>query len=180
MVFLDLSLFSPLSITIPSWESNDKRILKLDKVICRQKQEEEKKKQFLKEHKRLAALSQQQMMKNIAEKKRRMEEEKKGLVILQAVYGDAKAIGVPAKVKQMEDVLDVTIPLQFMVNSSKLRLYAGSKKEYMGFWKGAEKCGLYVRYCFNEKVYEVEVEDDEPLYLPTFRAHYMGEVKDVC
>lgn len=119
-------------------------------------------------------------MKSIAEKKKHVEEEKQGLVILQAVYGDAEAIRVPSKVKQMEDGIDVTIPLQFMTDNSKLRLYAGSKKEYMGFWKSSEKCRLYVRYCFNEKVYEVEVEDDEPLYLPTFRANCMGDAKDVC
>lgn len=121
------------------------------------------------------------MMKSVVERKKKQETEKKGLVILQASYGDPTAIGIPEKVKNMEGAIDVTIPLQFMVADSKLRLYAGSKEEYMGFWKGVEgDVKLYVRYSYNEKVYEVVVEGDEPLYLPSFRANCMGEEKDVC
>ena len=121
------------------------------------------------------------MMKGIAEKKRRKEREIKGLEILQAVYGEATAIGIPEKIANMDNVIDVTTPLQFMVSDSKIKLYAGSKEDYMGFWKGSEKnCRLYVRYCFNEKVYEIEVEDNEPLYLPSFRAVCMGEANEVC
>lgn len=150
-------------------------------LIYRKREEEEKRKVFLKEHKRLAAVSQQQMMKSVVERKKKQETEKKGLVILQASYGDPTAIGIPEKVKNMEGAIDVTIPLQFMVADSKLRLYAGSKEEYMGFWKGVEgDVKLYVRYSYNEKVYEVMVEGDEPLYLPSFRANCMGEEKDVC
>ena len=135
----------------------------------------------MKEHKKLAALSQQEMMKGVVEKKKKKEKEIKGLEILHAVYGEATAIRIPEKIANMENVIDVTIPLQFMVSNSKIKLYAGSKEDYMGFWKGSEKnCRLYVRYSFNEKVYEIEVDDNEPLYLPSFRANCMGEVNNVC
>ena len=112
-----------------------------------------------------------------------VEEKKKGLVILKAYYGSAVNIGIEEKVKNMEEVIDVTIPIQFMVKDSKVRLYAGSKQDYMGFWNPVSKetpCRLYVRYSFNEKVYEIEVDGDEPLYLPTCRANCLGEEKDVC
>ena len=57
-----------------------------------------------------------------------------------------------------------------------LRLYAGSKKEYMGFWSPSnEPMALYVRYSFGDKMYEIEVEDQEPLYLPAFRASVIGD-----
>ena len=135
----------------------------------------------MRQHKKLAALSQQQMMRGVTERKKKKEQEKKGLVILKAVYGNAASIGDANKIDQVDDVLDVTVPLQFLVDHSRLRLYAGSKEDYMGFWKGVEKdCKLYVRYSFDEKVYEVEVNDDEPLYLPAFRANCMGDEKDVC
>ena len=51
----------------------------------------------------------------------------------------------------------------------------------MGFWKpeGEERVRLWVRYQYGEKVYEVEVEDGEPLYLPAFRATEVGEAKSV-
>ena len=149
----------------------------------REEEKEKKKKEFLKEHERLAALSQQEMMKGIAEKKKKEEEKKKGLVILKAYYGSAVNIGIEEKVKNMEEVIDVAIPIQFMVKDSKVRLYAGSKQDYMGFWNPVSKetlCRLYIRYSFNEKVYEIEVDSDEPLYLPTCRANCLGEEKDVC
>ena len=152
-------------------------------IRYREEEKEKKKQEFLKEHGRLAALSQQEMMKGIAEKKRREEEKKKGLVIRAASYGSAANIGIPEKVKNMEEVIDVTIPIQFMVKDSRVRLYAGSKQDYMGFWNPVSKdssCRLYVRYSFNGKVYEIEVDGDEPLYLPTCRANCLGEEDEVC
>lgn len=150
-------------------------------VTCRAKREEEKKKQFMREHKRLAALSQQQMMRGMTEKKKKKEQAEGGLVILFAAYGNPASISSAEKVQQADDAVDVTVPLQFLVADSRVRLYAGSKEDVMGFWKGVDKdCKLYVRYNYNGKVYEVEVEDEEPLYLPAFRAHCMGDEKDVC
>ena len=137
----------------------------------------------MREHERLAAVSQQEMMQSYANSIRKLELERKGLVILQAFYGDAVAIGVPEMVRTMKGALDVTVALQFMVKDSKLRLYAGSKKEYMGFCNLAEegaKVKLYVRYSFNGFVYEIEVEDLEPLYLPAFRATLLGNENEVC
>ena len=120
-------------------------------------------------------------MKGYAARVRAQEAKKKGLVILKGVYGCAESVKVPAKVQQMEGALEVTTALQFMVKESRLRLYAGSKKEYMGFWRPveAEKVRLLVRYQYGDKVYEVEVGDAEPLYLPAFRATLIGDADSV-
>lgn len=147
----------------------------------KKKAEEAKRRAFESEHERLAAVSQQEMMKGYAARVRAQEAKKKGLVILRGVYGCAESVKVPAKVQQMEGALEVTTALQFMVKESRLRLYAGSKKEYMGFWRPAEaeKVRLLVRYQYGDKVYEVEVGDAEPLYLPAFRATLIGDADSV-
>ena len=101
-------------------------------------------------------------------------------MIRYAAYGAEAAVHCPARVAAGKGALEVTTALQFMVRESRLRLFAGSKREYMGMCleEGAEKPVLLVRYEFGSKVYEIEVEDLEPLYLPAFRALEIGE-KDV-
>lgn len=123
-------------------------------------------------------------MRKYAEENRGKEAKKKGLVILRAVYGEEAAVGIAecgvgnAECGSgAEKALDVTVALQFMVRESKLRLYAGSKKDYAGFCEvgeGAARKKLYVRYAFNGSVYELEVDDAEPVYLPAFRATRLG------
>ena len=135
---------------------------------------------FITEHKRLAALSQQQMMLAVAKRSRKQEEACDGLVIEQAVYGYESAIHNPAKVQAYEDAMDVTTALQFMVKDSHLRLYAGTKREYMGMWVSEkedpeEHVMLMVRYRWKGSVWEIEVTDEEPLYLPAFRAIEIGK-----
>lgn len=136
--------------------------------------------EFRSSHARAAALSQQRMMRGVSERSRREEAAKGGLVIRYAAYGAEAAVHCPARVAAGKGALEVTTALQFMVRESRLRLFAGSKREYMGMCleEGAEKPVLLVRYEFGSKVYEIEVEDLEPLYLPAFRALEIGE-KDV-
>ena len=76
--------------------------------------------------------------------------------------------------------MDVTTALQFMVKDSHLRLYAGSKREYMGMWVSEkedldDRVMLIVRYRWKGSVWEIEVTDEEPLYLPAFRAIEIGK-----
>lgn len=137
----------------------------------------------------LSAVSQQEMVRGAAAAARRREAAKKGLVILRAAYGEEAAIGPLARGEGGEEAagsseraLDVTAALQFLVRDSKLRLYAGSKRDYVGFCamgEDAAKAKLYVRYAFNGFVYELEVEDAEPVYLPAFRATLLGKEEEV-
>ena len=125
----------------------------------------------------MAALSQQRMMQAVAARSVREESASDGLVILRAVYGHASAVRCEDKVKQMEGAMEVTTALQFLVKQSRLRMYAGSKREYMGLWvgEGEDEVVLLVRYAFRGKVWEIVVKDEEPLYLPAFRAMELGE-----
>ena len=150
--------------------------------MIREKEEAQLRK-FKNRHAQLAALSQQQMMTPLATRSRKREEAIDGLVILSAVYGQEDAISIPEKVKACEGAMDVTVVLQFMVKDSQLRLYAGSKRELMGFWVNEEnektkegtEVVLQVRYRYRGKVWEVKVKDIEPLYLPAFRAMELGD-----
>ena len=151
-------------------------------VKRRDRKEAESRREFRRKFGRLSAASQQEMMRSYAEANRRKEAKTKGLVILRGVYGDEAAIGGTERNVETEKALDVTVALQFMVENSKLRLYAGSKKDYVGFCEmGGEerKPKLYVRYAYNGFVYELEVEDAEPLYLPAFRATLLGPQQTV-
>lgn len=62
------------------------------------------------------------------------EKERGGLVVLSAQYGPATAFS-PKGVSDDEAVIDVTIPLQALVQNSKLYIPGGRNKfNLMGFW----------------------------------------------
>ena len=152
-------------------------------MLMAREKEEAQLREFKNRHAQLAALSQQQMMTPLASRSRTREETADGLVILSAIYGQEDVISIPEKVKACEGAMDVTVVLQFMVKDSQLRLYAGSKRELMGFWAREESVQaeegkelvLQVRYRYRGKVWEVKVKDIEPLYLPAFRAMELGD-----
>lgn len=62
------------------------------------------------------------------------EKERGGLVVLSAQYGPSSAFSSKG-VKQDEAVIDVTIPIQALVQNSKLYIPGGRNKfNLMGFW----------------------------------------------
>ena len=83
-----------------------------------------------------------------------------GLVIIEAYYGSSQIIDelifVQDKILFLEKnqhkkkkIIDVTIPLRFQVNDSKLTLYGNSKKHLFGFYNPSdshEKNYLYIKY----------------------------------
>lgn len=57
------------------------------------------------------------------------EESRKGLVVVRALYGSLVTLSVPAEREKtdIDEIIDVTIPLQCLVKDSKLVLHDASK-----------------------------------------------------
>jgi len=134
------------------------------------------------------------MMKKAAEARRDLEQEANGLVIVHATYfveGGKR--------------FDATIPIQFWVRNSHLRLSSSPKSTLLGFydlvtptaailakrrpwWKlfwsttSTEQVPpnlvpkLLVRYSYQGDIYEITIQDTEPLLLPSERAVELGPI----
>jgi hypothetical protein len=134
------------------------------------------------------AEQQQKLMSRQAKSRAKLENSKKGLVIRNAVY---RVIG--------GDSWDVTTPLQFWTENSSLELPPSSKKDLLGFYNvaGVKKNEeivnpswlaqlwgeptlvsepkaptptLTVQYYYAKRLYEITIEDDEQLVLPSSKA----------
>lgn len=122
-----------------------------------------------------AAQKAQQLLQNVANRKRNKQLEIGGLIITKAVYGARKALTKLGETGESSDelasqVLDVTLPLNFLVNDSgRLKLHEGVKKSgIMGFCDSCpgEPKQLYVEYTYGGNRYEVFVDDYEELFIP--------------
>lgn len=122
-----------------------------------------------------AAQKAQQLLQNVANRKRNKQLEIGGLIITKAVYGARKALTKLGETGESSDelasqVLDVTLPLNFLVNDSgRLKLHQGVKKSgIMGFCDSCpgEPKQLYVEYTYGGNRYQVLVDDYEELFIP--------------
>lgn len=122
-----------------------------------------------------AAQKAQQLLQNVANRKRNKQLEIGGLIITKAVYGARKALTKLGETGESSDelasqVLDVTLPLNFLVNDSgRLKLHEGVKKSgIMGFCDSCpgEPKQLYVEYTYGGNRYQVLVDDYEELFIP--------------
>lgn len=126
------------------------------------------------EKKKKEAASLISMMTETAQRKIAQEERKKGLIIVEAWYGNF--------VTQKRSILktkvcDVTVPLQTMVENSKLQLPPGiTKSGIPGFYDPcpASERKLRVTYRFHGVLHRVTVDDQEPLRIP-LRSHVVQE-----
>ncbi|GFZ16519.1 DNAJ heat shock N-terminal domain-containing protein [Actinidia rufa] len=124
---------------------------------------------------RAAAEKAQQLLQNVTNRKRSRQLETGGLVITKAVYGSQKALKKRDELGEVKDklasqVLDVTLPLNFLVgDSGQLKLHEGVKKSgIMGFCDPCpgEPKKLHVEYTYHGEREEVIVDDYEELLLP--------------
>lgn len=69
-------------------------------------------------------------------------------------------------------VIDVTIPVQYLVEDSQLHLHNTSKANLLGFFDPCigEHKQLYIRYLFRDKLHEVTINDPDAVSLP-LRSH---------
>ncbi|CAK9883200.1 unnamed protein product [Sphagnum jensenii] len=132
---------------------------------------------------RASSAKAQLLLKNVAERKKQKQAQRQGLVILEASYGDIRAHeqGVDSindsGLRPEDDdsdlpppYLDVTIPLQFLVDDSgQLQLHQGVKKSgLMGFCDPCpgESKQLKIIYSYQGHCNEVVVGDYDELRIP--------------
>ncbi|KAL6544065.1 hypothetical protein OROGR_010562 [Orobanche gracilis] len=127
---------------------------------------------------RAAAKKAQQLLQNVANRKSNKQRVMSGLVVVKAVYGNHRALMNRLFFEETEDevasqIIDVTVPLNFLVNDSgQLKLHGGVKKSgIMGFCDPCprETKQLHVEYTYCGTRYEVTVDDHEELLIPQER-----------
>ncbi|KAK3156876.1 hypothetical protein QOZ80_2AG0113240 [Eleusine coracana subsp. coracana] len=124
---------------------------------------------------RKAAKKAQKLLEPVSNRKKNGQMENDGLVVTRAMYGNRKKIRESSDVNEINDdvasqVLDVTIPLNFLVTEAgQLKLHEGIKKSgIMGFYDpcpGDPKL-LVVEYTFHGRKYKAMAEDSEGLLIP--------------
>lgn len=124
---------------------------------------------------RAAAEKAQKLQQNVANRKRNKQLETGGLVVMKALYGSDTVLNNlyssnGTSFESTSGVIDVTTPLNFLVNDSgQLKLHEGVKKSgIMGFCDpcpGETKL-LYVEYAHAGNQHKVLVGDYEQLVIP--------------
>jgi DnaJ homolog subfamily C member 11 len=117
------------------------------------------------------------LMHNRLGPKVQQEEAIRGLIIINAWYGNlSDAVDEDGELDE-ESVLitDVRVPLQMMVEQSKLKLSSTTKADFDGFHDPCPHEGkqLVVRYLFHDTLHEVTIHDDEKLEIPK-ASHVLG------
>ena len=113
--------------------------------------------------------------------KREEEERKKGLVIVNATYGIVEDATQPLTTLNTDaddgTSIDVTTPMQCMVEDSTLIIPAGESKSWLtGFYDPCigEPKQLRVRYLFWGRLHEVVINDEDLLKIPV-KGHLLGD-----
>ncbi|CAI2738224.1 unnamed protein product [Dicrocoelium dendriticum] len=128
---------------------------------------------------RREALSTQSLMQQSASRIRNAESHIGGLIIVRAVYGCLPASGDSPTIPDVAGplTLDVTVPIQALVNTSRLRLPPGRWSDIQGFYdpcmglvrspvKACALRRLRVTYTFRGTLHEVTVTENQGLAIP--------------
>lgn len=147
---LDSSIVAPLRELWKWWEQS--------KFV------EQKKSVILEKAK--AAREEIERMRAVAEEKA-IAEQPNGLVIVEALYGD---LNNPSLLDvDLPPLIDVLIPLQFMVEDHKL-IYNDTRPKYCipGFYDPcvAKPKSLWIKYLFRGEIHSVIVKDHEKIAIP--------------
>ncbi|XP_060518875.1 dnaJ homolog subfamily C member 11 isoform X2 [Cylas formicarius] len=112
------------------------------------------------------AMAAQELMMAAYARVREEEASRRGLLVVKAVYGKLDA--GRGDTEMVNDVIDVTVPVQCLVKDGKLVIHENCKSELPGFFDPAlgEPKQLHVVYNYHDQAHEVTVKDDEPLRLP--------------
>lgn len=104
------------------------------------------------------------MVTDRAQAKLLEERSKRGLEIISAFYGSKAAL----QTHKPEEVVDVTVALQFLVQDSQLELAAVPKAGISGFYRPCldEEPWLLIKYSYGGVVNQEYYEDTAPVWLP--------------
>jgi len=122
----------------------------------------------------------QNIMTDIVEQRKQEEEEINGLVIIRGLYGKLDEMpnfnenSKPSRIYNLPPdttnikIFDVTLPLQYLIEDSKLELYKVSKSSLIGFFDPCplETKFLEIIYRYQGEMYIVTIKDIEELHLP--------------
>ncbi|KYQ93061.1 DNAJ heat shock N-terminal domain-containing protein [Tieghemostelium lacteum] len=125
-----------------------------------------------------------QLMTPTVQKKILQEQTKNGLIIQEAIYGilnekPTKQQKTTTNEEYMEfpPFINVTIPLQYLVEDSKLSLHPNKKSDLLGFWDPridiSDGKQLKVTYFFQNKLHRVTVNEYDQLVIP-LRSHLIN------
>jgi len=117
------------------------------------------------------------MMQETCQRKINVENRKKGLIVIEALYGSFVSTENNNN-PLMTKLCDVTIPLQTLVESSKLQLPGQLTKSGLpGFYDPcpATDKRLKVTYTFHNKMHRVIVDDHEALRIP-LKSHLVEDI----
>jgi hypothetical protein len=110
------------------------------------------------------ALAEREYLRKVA-----AERSRSGLVVEDARYGNLRAPLEEQHDPEFPCVIDVTKPLQVLVDDGALVLHAGGKARLPGFYDPCfwvQDKQLFVRYTYMGRTYEVTTADEDPLTLP--------------
>lgn len=120
-----------------------------------------------------------ELMRFAVARKRQMEEQRGGLIIVKGIFGRIPQPPVRRRGAKPEEewptvgdsTIDVTVPLQYLLEDSKLQLFNSAKSGLPGFCDPAlgEEKQLYVLYRFKGKLHEAMIGDRQPLFMPLER-----------
>lgn len=101
-------------------------------------------------------------------RKRAVEETRGGFVIVEARYGKLDEPESENLDPDYPASIDVSIPLQYLVEDSQLIIHDGPKTGLLGFYDPRidEPKELMIRYLFKRKLHQVIIGDNEPLQAP--------------
>eukprot|EP00042_Codosiga_hollandica_P014723 m.34274 g.34274 ORF g.34274 m.34274 type:complete len:258 (+) comp43467_c0_seq4:1051-1824(+) len=118
------------------------------------------------------ALMAVRLMQQTATSRIEAETRVQGLIIVEAVYGVLIAGQEHTPSEDDDVVIDVTIPVQCLVQESRLQLPATSKASLLGFYDPCidEPKQLRIRYRFQERLHEATFQDAQSVRIP-LRGH---------
>ncbi|KAN0041296.1 hypothetical protein ACTFIV_003833 [Dictyostelium citrinum] len=175
-IYADLSLTTSLVFfTLPAVTLTLIKFLIVKPLMKKKEQRKilEKKEKYAEQARKAKRKAEMDIMlvKQLVENKILKEKTKNGLIIQEAVYGklDEKIDHSDPFSLEFPPTIDVTIPLQYLVEDSKLVLHGNNKKsDLLGFWdpRISEEKQLKVTYFFQNRLHRTTVNDIDQLLIP--------------